>query len=146
VEVDRTPPDPVAAGVADDHLAEAGQERTQEHEAGAHLGGRLEGHEEPVHVAGRDLVGVRLGMVDHDPEVAEGLGHDPHVLDLGHVRETAALAGQAGRGEHLERRVLGPRHLDPARERDAAGHAEDLPRHGLGDVLPVERPLINHAG
>ena len=70
VQVDRPPSDPVAAGVADDHPAEARQERPQQDEAGAHLGGGLEGHEQPVDVARRDLVGVGRGMVDDDAEVA----------------------------------------------------------------------------
>ena len=122
VEVHRPPPDPIAAGVADDHLAEARQERPEEHEAGAHLGRGLERHEQPVDVARGHLVGVRRGMVDHDAEVGERLGHRPHVLDLGHVAEPAALAGQGRGGEHLERGVLGAADADRALERRAAGH------------------------
>ena len=53
-----------------------------------------------------DLVDVRRRVVDDDAEVAEGLGHDPDVLDLGDVREPAALAGQGRRGEQLQGGVL----------------------------------------
>ena len=42
VQVDRPAADPVAARVADDHPAEAGQERAEQDEAGAHLGRGLE--------------------------------------------------------------------------------------------------------
>ena len=58
VQVDRPPADPVAAGVADDDPPEARQERPQQDEAGAHLGRRLERHEQPVDVARGDLVDV----------------------------------------------------------------------------------------
>ena len=58
VQVHGSPADAVAAGVADDHPAEARQERAQQDEAGAHLGGRLERHEQPVDVACGHLVGV----------------------------------------------------------------------------------------
>ena len=109
VEVDRPPADPIAAGVADDDPPEARQERPEQDEAGAHLGRRLERHEEPVHVARGDLVDVRRGMVDDDAQVAQRLGHDAHVLDLGHVGEPAALAGQGRRGQQLERGVLASR-------------------------------------
>ena len=59
VEVDRPPADPVAARVADDHPAEPGEERAEQDERGAHLGRRLERHEQPVDVARGDLVDVR---------------------------------------------------------------------------------------
>ena len=58
VQVHRTPADAIAPGIADDDAAESRQQRAEEDEAGAHLGGRLERHEEPVDVAGRDLVDV----------------------------------------------------------------------------------------
>ena len=67
VQVDRPAADPVAARVADDDPPEARQERPEQHEAGAHLGRRLERHEQPLDVARGDLVDVvRLGMVDDD--------------------------------------------------------------------------------
>ena len=115
VEVHRPPADPVAAGVADDDPAEAGEERPEEDEAGPHLGRRLEGHEQPLDVARGDLVDVRARVVDDDAEVAQRVGHDPDVLDLGHVREPAALPRQGRRGEQLERGVLGA--ADRARSR-----------------------------
>ena len=59
VEVDRPPADPVAARVADDDPAEPRQERPEQHEARAHLGGRLERDEQPLDVARGDLVDVR---------------------------------------------------------------------------------------
>ena len=70
VQVDRPPADPVAARVADDDPAEARQERAEQDERGAHLGRRLERHEQPVDVARGDLVDVRRRMVDDDAEVA----------------------------------------------------------------------------
>jgi hypothetical protein len=113
VQVDRPAADAVAAWVADDDPAEAGQERAKEHEAGPHPGGRLERHEQPVDVAGGDLVDVRSRVVDDDPELGQRLGHDPHILDLGDVGQSAALTGEHGRGEQLERGVLGA--ADPDR-------------------------------
>jgi hypothetical protein len=144
VEVHRPPSDAVAAGVADDHPAEPGEERPQEHEAGPHLRGRLERHEQPLDVARGDLVDVRLGVVDDDAEVAERLGHDPDVLDLGHVREAAALAGQRRRGQHLERGVLRAADRHGAVQRHAALDPEDLAGHRRGRVLPVERSGVSH--
>ena len=144
VEVDRPPPDPVAARVADDHPAEPRQERTEEHERGPHLGSGLERHEQPFDVARRDLVDVLLRVVDHDAEVAERLGHDPHVLDLGHVREPAALAGQGRRREHLQGGVLraADRHLTA--ERHAALDPEHLPGDRIRRELPVEWSGVGH--
>jgi hypothetical protein len=46
-------------------------------------------------------------MIDDDAELGQRLRHDPHVLDLGGVHDPAALAGQGGRGEHLEGGILG---------------------------------------
>ena len=85
-----------------------------------------------------------IRMVDHDAQVPERLGHDPDVLDLGHIREAAALAREAGRGQHLEGRVLGPGDLHRAVQDGPSRHAEDLPRDGLRDVLPVERSWVSH--
>ena len=76
VEVHRPAADAVAAGVADDDPPEARQERPEQDEAGAHLRGRLERHEQPVDVARRDLVRVGRGMVDDDAEVAQDVDHD----------------------------------------------------------------------
>ena len=50
-----------------------------------HLGRRLERHEQPVDVARGDLVDVVGRVIDDDAQVAQGVGHHPHVLDLGHV-------------------------------------------------------------
>jgi len=144
VKVDRTPPDPVAARVADDHPAEPAQQRTEQHERRPHLGRRLERDEQPVDVARRDLVDVRLGVVDDDAEVAERLGHDPDVLDLGHVGEPAALAGERRRGEHLQGRVLRAADRDLAGQGHAALDPEDLPGHRLRRELPVEGFRVSH--
>ena len=70
MEVHRPAPDPIAARVADDHAPEPRQQRAQEDEAGPHLRCRFERHEEPVHVAGRDLVDVGRRMVHDHAEVA----------------------------------------------------------------------------
>ena len=127
VQVDRAAADPVAARVAHDHAAEARQQRPEQDEAGAHLGRGLERHEEPLDVARGDLVRVRRRVIDDDAEVAQHADHDAHVLDLRHVREPAALAGQRGRGEHLERRVLAAADLDSAAQRPTARYPEGLP-------------------
>ena len=58
VQVDRPPPDAVAARVADDHPTEPSKQRAEQHERGTHLGSRLEGHELPLDVARGDLVHV----------------------------------------------------------------------------------------
>ena len=107
VEIHRPAADAVAAGVADDDPAEAGQQRPEQDEAGPHLGRGLERHEEPLRIAGRDLVDVRGRVVHGHADVAQDLGQDADVLDLGDVGEAAAFAGQRGRGHQLEGRVLG---------------------------------------
>ncbi len=146
VEVHRPAPDPVAAGVADDDLPEAGQERAEQDEARAHPGCRLERHEQPLDVARGDLVDVVGRMVDDDAEVAQRLGHDPHVLDLRDVGEAAALAGQRRRGQQLERRVLRPADRHRPGQRPATLDPEDLPGDRLGPELPMERPRVSHGG
>ena len=144
MEVDRAPPNAIAAGVADDDAAEPGEERPQEHEAGAHLGCRLEWHEQPLDVAGGDLVVVFAGVVDHDADVAERFGHDPHVLDLRHIREPAALTCQRGGGEQLEGGILRAADANRARQRLAALDAKDLARDRLRVELPVKRSGVSH--
>ncbi len=64
----------VAARVADDDPAEASQERTEQDEAGPHLGRGFERDEEPVHVARGDLVDVALRVVHRHADVAQNLG------------------------------------------------------------------------
>ena len=144
VQVHRAPPDAVAPRVADDHPAEPRQERAEEHEAGAHLGRRLEGHEEPLNVARRDLVDVLLGVVDHHADVAQGLGHDPDVLDLGHVAEPATLAGEDGSRQQLERRILRAADQHTATQGPAALDPEDLAGDRLRLELPMEWPGVSH--
>ena len=121
------------------------QQRPEQHEAGAHLGRRLERHEQPLDVARGDLVDVVGRVVDDDAEVAQRLGHDPHVLDLGDVGEPAALAGQGRGREQLERRVLRAADRRPC---PCSGcrpdDPEDLAGDRLGLVLPVERPSVSH--
>ena len=145
MEVDRPPPDPVTARVADDDPPETGQQRAEEHEAGAHPGGRLERDEQPLDVARGDLVDVVGRVIDDDAEVAQRLGHDPHVLDLGDVGEPAALTGQGRGGQHLERGVLGAADRDDPRQRLSPDDPEDLAGDRLGPVLPVERSCFSHA-
>jgi hypothetical protein len=131
--------------VADDHPAEPAQKRPEEHEAGPHLGRRLERDEEPLDVARRDLVDVRVGVVDDDAEVAERLGHDPDILDLGHVREPAAFPGERRRGEHLQRGVLRAADRDRAGQRPAALDPEHLVGDRFGYEFPVERFRVGHS-
>ena len=92
----------------------------------------------------RDLVGVGLGMIDDHAEVAEHLGHERHVGDLGHVGEAAALAGQRGCGEQLEGGVLGAADGHLATQRLTTLDADGLLRDGRRLVLPVERPSRCH--
>jgi hypothetical protein len=94
----------------------------------AHLGGGLERDKEPFDVARRDLIDVVGRMVDDDAQVAQRLGHDPHVLDLRDVGQPAALAGQGRRREQLERGVLGAADRDRAGQGLAAVDPEDLRR------------------
>ena len=144
VQVHRPPPDPVAARVADDHPPEPREERAQEDERGAHLGGGLERDEQPVHVARGDLVDAVRRVVHHDAEVGEDLGQDADVLDLGHVLEPAALAREDGGGQQLEGGVLRPRDVHGPPERPATLDAERLRGRCLRDVFPVERPGVSH--
>ena len=144
VQVHRPAPDPVAARVADDHPPEARQERPEQDERGAHLGGGLERDEQPVDVARGDLVHA-VGRVVHDhAEVLEHLRHDADVLDLGHVLEPAPFARQGRRGEQLEGRVLGPADVHRAAQGLAAFDAERLRRWDLGGELPMERFCVGH--
>ena len=76
VQVYRTTTDAVATGVADDDLADARQQGTQQDEAGTHASGGLERHEVPVDVAGTDFVGVGLRVVYNHTEIAQDLGHE----------------------------------------------------------------------
>ena len=144
VQVDRPTADPVAARVADDDPAEPGEERAEQDEARPHLGRGLERHEEPLHVTRGDLVDVGRRMLDDDAEVAQRLRHHADVLDLGDVREPAALAGKRGRRHELQGRVLGAADRDRALERPAAVDTEELPGDRFGLVLPVERPCVSH--
>jgi hypothetical protein len=146
MEVDGSAADPIAAGVADDHPPEPRQKRAEEHERRAHLGGGLEWHEQPLDVARGDLVDVVRRMVHDDAEIAERLGHHPDVLDLGDVREPAALAGQGRGREHLQRGVLRAADRDLAAERHAALDLEELPGHRCWRVLPVEGSGVSHGG
>src|SRR6476659_5579634 len=135
----------VAARVADDDPPEACQQRPEEHEAGAHPGSRLERDEEPLDVARGDLVDVVGRVIDDDTEVAQCLGHDPHVFDLGDVREPTALTGQRCRREQLERCILGPTDRHDPRQRLTPDDPEDLARDRLRPVLPVKRSCFSHA-
>jgi hypothetical protein len=104
----------------------------------------LERDEQPLDVARGDLVDVRLGVVDDDAQVAQRLGHDPHVLDLGDVRDPAALAGQRRRREHLQRGVLRAADGDRAGQRPAALDPEDFLGNGFRDEFPVEGFGVSH--
>src|SRR4029078_9664250 len=94
-------------GLADDHLTKPGEERSQQDEAGAHLGGGLERDEQPLDVARGDFVDVVRWVFYDNAKIAQRLGHDPDILDLGDVGQPAALPGQGGGGEQLEGRILG---------------------------------------
>src|SRR3990172_8412484 len=122
------PPPRVGAGIAfwfaHDPPAKARQERSEQNEAGAHLRRGLERHEEPLDIACGHLISVRRRVVDDHSEVAQHVCHDAHVLDLGHIREAAPLAGQRRRGEQLERGVLAAADLYLAAQRAAAGHTK----------------------
>src|SRR5260221_1747159 len=84
-------------------------------------------------------------MVDHDAKVAQRLGHRPHVLDLRDVGQAAALSGQGGCGQQLERRVLGTTDLDGAGERPTAFDPEHLADDRLRMELPVEWTCVSHS-
>ena len=97
MQVDRPPPDPVAAGVADDHAPEAGQERAEQDERGAHLHRRLERHEEPVGGRGRDLQPALLERGDLEADVGHGAAQDLHVADARDVAQTWSARRRAPR-------------------------------------------------
>ena len=144
VQIDRSPPDPIAAGVADDDPAEPGEEWPEQYEAGPHLGRGLERHEQPFDVTRRDLVGVRRRVVDDDTEIAQRLGHDADVLDFRDVGEPAPLAGQRRGGEQLERRVLRAADGNRAAQRPAALDPEHFPSDRLRGDFPLKRPCVSH--
>ena len=137
--------DPVAAGVRDDDLPEAGEERAQEDEARAHLRGRLERHEQPVHVAGRDLVDVRLG--DDPPRL-------PRSWSVSTMTRTSSISGtfvnrqrspvRVAAASSLRAAFFEPLTRTVAAERHASLDAEDLARHRRRRELPVERPGVSH--
>ena len=116
VEVDRSPPDPVAARVADDDPAATCQERAEQHERGAHLGRGLERartairrrRPRPRRRSARDRStttpsSVRVWAMTRTSSIS------------GHVREPAALAGQRRGREHLQGGVLRPADRDASR-------------------------------
>ena len=129
VQVDRPPADPVAAGVADDDPPEARQQRAQQDEAGAHLGRRLERHEQPVHVARGDLVDVR----------APGWSTTtPRSRRVSAMTRTSSISGtlvnrqrspvSVAAASSLSAAFLAPLIRHRAAERPAALDAEGLPR------------------
>ena len=144
VQVHGPSPDPVAAGVADDDPPEARQQRAEQDEAGPHLRRRLERHEQPLDVARGDLVGVRLRPVDDHAEVAQRVGEDADVLDVGHVRQATAFARQRGGGHELQGGILRAADRHGPVERPAALDPEEFPGHGIRAVFPVERSSVSH--
>ena len=128
--------DAITTGVANDHAAKARQERSQEHEAGAHLRRRLKRHKEPFGVG--CLQDHRLGSwsLDGHADVTQGVGKHIDVKDPWDVLEVHALAGQHRGGHHLEGGVLGAAHPHAASERLPALNAELLLREGDRSVLP----------
>ena len=136
MQVHRASTNAIAARVADDDAAEAGEEWAEEHEAGAHLGGGFERHKEPFSV--RRLQGHRLGgwSLNGHTDVAQGIGEHINVEDSWDVLEVHALAGQHRGGHHLEGGVLGAAHPYAASERSPALNAELLLREGDRSVLP----------
>ena len=70
-----------------------------------------------------------------------------HVLDLGHVREAAALAGQGRRREQLEGRVLAAADAAPSPRSGRPPSTRNTSRWtGRFLVLPVERTGVGHGG
>ena len=140
------PADPVAARVADDDPPEPGQERAEQDEAGAHLGGGLERHEQPLDVARGDLVACSARVRSTTtPRSLQCRATTRTSSMSGHVRQAAALAGQRRCGHQLERGVLRAADGHRAAERPATLDAEELPGHWFRPVLPVERSSVSHA-
>ena len=131
VRVDAPPPDDVAAGERQLHLAAAREQRPGQQQrrpqAAAEVGVELGG----AHAVGAQ--GERVGaLVAHaDAEVVEEREHHVHVEDVGHVLEHDLLVGEQAGGQDRQGRVLVAARDD---------------RAGEGAAAPDDQPVLTHVG
>ena len=135
----------VTTRVANDDATEARQKWTEQHEAGAHLGGSFERHEEPFGV-GR-LQAHRFGgwSLNGDADVAQGFGKHINVEDSWNVLQVHPVAREHRGSHHLEGGILRAAHPHATSERSPALNAELLLRQGDRTVFPRERLHGSHA-
>ena len=124
VEVDRARADGAAAGQGDDRLAEAGDERAEDEDRGAHgpdeLVGRL------VRADLRDAQGHAVpGGAVRAAEIGDERQDGLDVLHLRDVGEPDLLARQERRGDRRQDGVLGPAHADLALQAKAGIAADE---------------------
>ena len=127
VQVEAARADRVATRDGDVGLADAGHERAEHRDGGAQRPDELVvgpvadalGHVEDDDARGRVVV-------DAHPEPAQQLGHDRHVGDRRHVRQSRAAHGQQGHGHQLQGAVLGADDGDLAHEVGATDDTESL--------------------
>jgi hypothetical protein len=129
VEVDRPRADGAPAGQGDDGLAEAGQERAEDEDGGAHGPDELVGglvRADLRHAEGDGVAGGRGGAAEVGDEGQDGLD----VLDPGDVGEPELLARQQRGGDGRQDGVLGPAHADFAPQAQVAAAADEEFLHG----------------
>ena len=101
-----------AAGHGHLRLAEAGEQRTQEIIAGAHLAGQIVRHIGAADVGGVDLVGVPVQHLDLGTQDAQDLQADGHIADVGQVLDDTDVPGQNGGRQDAHSRIFGTRNGD----------------------------------
>ena len=120
VDVHRPRTDGAAARQRDIRAAEAGHQRTQHQDRGAHGLHQIVRREALAQGRGIDLDAQPLGDGDADAHAAEQLDGGRHILQMRHVADGHRLVGQQARRQDRQRRVLGAGDAHFALERHAA--------------------------
>src|SRR3972149_8173327 len=98
----------VAAWGARGSLAEAGQERPHDEEAGPVLDDQLCRRHQTVDAGGIDAqAAAAIDLRDPGSEAAQDIGHDAHVVNAGHTLQEALLRSEESGGPGRGHAVLG---------------------------------------